>query len=235
MAQTFNEWLQSRLNVHGANLRVDGMIGGETQKALRVFQGSKMLKITGTASAATVTALRRDAAGKDSGPAKVVVLPPWHAELLRRKGLHEVRDYSALAKWLKLDGRTLGDPRKLPWCGDAIDTVIGLALPGEPRLANPYLARNWMKFGKSTRPRLGAIMVFWRGSLTGTSGHVALYVSEDATHYTVLGGNQANAITLTRIAKSRFLGARWPSTFDLDTEAVTEAANQATPISHNEA
>ena len=43
------------------------------------------------------------------------------------------------------------------------------------------------------------------------SGHVALYWAEDEDHYHILGGNQSDAVSITKIAKSRFLGARWPA------------------------
>lgn len=160
-------------------------------------------------------------------------VPPWLAELRRRKGLHEVYHKKSLWDWLKSDGKTLGDPSKLPWCGDAIETCIHLTLKDEPRIANPYLARNWLKFGIPCSPRLGAVMVFWRGSRNVTSGHVALYEGEDANYYHVIGGNQSDSITVTRIAKSRFLGARWPKTYPLTGSAVAKDA--VGKVSTNEA
>ena len=38
-------------------------------------------------------------------------------------------------------------------------------------------------------------------------------MGQDDTHFFVLGGNQSDAVTFARIAKSRLLGARWPATF----------------------
>lgn len=233
MTDTFTRWLQSRLSIHGFACDADGMFGAETRRQVVTFQKTKGLKQTGTATPETVEALRLTRTGADSGPAGVSARPLWLAELERRKGLQEVRDYSILSKWLRSDGKTLGDPRVLPWCGDAIQTPIALTLPNEPQVANPYLARNWLKFGKDTKPRLGAVMVFWRGSRSGTSGHVALYVGEDATAYHVLGGNQSNAIGVTRIAKDRLLGARWPLTDNLSTVAISKIANGG--LSTNEA
>lgn len=55
-------------------------------------------------------------------------------------------------------------------------------------------------------------MVFWRGKKSGWSGHVGFYVSEDSGTYHILGGNQSNAVTITKVRKGRFLGARWPKT-----------------------
>jgi len=234
MSADFTRWVQARLIAHGLTVDADGLFGSETRTALETFQRLKGLTTTGTATVKTVTALRIDPeTGRDAGPAKAEMVPLWLGELQRRKGLHEVRDHSLLSRWLGSDGRTLGDPRKLPWCGDAIQTAIALTLPHEPQLANPYLARNWLNFGKRTEPRTGAVMVFWRGSRKGTSGHVALYLGEDKDAFHVLGANQSNAITETRIARDRLLGARWPLTDSTQTFAVNRAANDK--LSTNEA
>ena len=63
--------------------------------------------------------------------------------------------------WLKRGGRSLGDPSKSPWCGDFVETCIRRRLPDEPlpseplpgalRLS-PYGARNWLLFGRETKP-----------------------------------------------------------------------------------
>ena len=88
-----------------------------------------------------------------------------------------------------------------------------MALPDEPLLValgtNPYWARNWLLFGQQTKPVTGAVLIFERGS----GGHVGFAVGQDDTHFFVLGGNQSDAVTIARIAKSRLLGARWPSTY----------------------
>ncbi|MCB2138206.1 MAG: TIGR02594 family protein [Rhodobacteraceae bacterium] len=138
---------------------------------------------------------------------------PWITEAKTALGRHEVRDRSWLMDWLKRDGRSLGDPSKNPWCGDFVETCIRIALPDEPLLgalgSNPYWARNWMLFGQPVRPVIGAVLVFERGS----GGHVGFAIGQDDTHFHVLGGNQSDAVTIARIAKSRLLGARWPTTW----------------------
>lgn len=58
------------------------------------------------------------------------------------------------------------------------------------------------------QPVPGAVLVFERGS----GGHVGFAIGQDDTHFHVLGGNQSDAVTVARIAKSRLLGARWPAT-----------------------
>ena len=139
-------------------------------------------------------------------------LLPWITEAKSALGRHEARDRSWLMDWLKRDGRSLGDPSKNPWCGDFVETCIRVALPDEPLLGalgtNPYRARNWLLFGQEVKPTLGAVLVFSRGS----GGHVGFAMGQDDRHFYVHGGNQSNAVTIARIAKSRLLGARWPAT-----------------------
>lgn len=55
----FAQWLQSRLTAHGFPCGlIDGIIGEITSTALRAFQAARGIAVTGTATPATVTALR---------------------------------------------------------------------------------------------------------------------------------------------------------------------------------
>lgn len=143
-------------------------------------------------------------------PAKADATPPWIKELMKVDGLHEVKDFEKLSKWLRSDGKTLGNPTKLPWCGDAVDTAMHLALPDEPRPGdlgkNPYWALNWTYFGKPCRPCLWAVGVFKRDG----GGHVGFLMAQTDTHYLVFGGNQGNRVCLTWIKKDQLVEARWP-------------------------
>jgi uncharacterized protein (TIGR02594 family) len=78
---------------------------------------------------------------------------------------------------------------------------------GRPVVDKPLWALNWNNFGvRVTNPMLGDVLTFTRNG----GGHVGLYVGEDATAYHVLGGNQGNQVSVTRIAKSRLSQARRP-------------------------
>jgi uncharacterized protein (TIGR02594 family) len=172
---------------------IDGLWGLRTARAMK----------------ALLAANGRAAAVAPPGPL------PWITEAKSALGRHEARDRSWLMDWLKRDGRTVGDPSKNPWCGDFVETCIRVALPDEPLLGalgtNPYWARNWLMFGQEVKPTPGAVLVFSRGS----GGHVGFAMGQDDTHFYVLGGNQSDAVTIARIAKSRLLGARWPATVPL--------------------
>lgn len=94
-----------------------------------------------------------------------------------------------------------------PWCGLFAAIVAkraGKALPSQP-----LWARSWVNFGKdgNAKPQLGDVLVFRRGEV---SGHVGLYIGEDYGAFHVLGGNQSNGVTITRIAKDRCIAVRRP-------------------------
>lgn len=190
---------------------LDGSPGRLTTAAIGAFQAAERLDVKwpGTLGPKTLEALF-GVSDRHPPPLQTAVAMPWIDLALRKKGLHEGRNHSEVSAFLKSDGHTLGDPRRLPWCGDFVETCIAVALPAEPLPTNPYLARNWLGFGEAIQPTFGAVAVFWRGSKSGTSGHVGFLAGESGASYYVLGGNQSNAVSIAPVAKSRLLGARWP-------------------------
>ena len=213
----------------------------DTREAVRQIQrgleqlGHSPGTIDGTWGRRTARAVK-DLLAAHGRPAAVAPLGPlpWIAEARSALGRHEARDRTWLMDWLKRDGRSLGDPSKNPWCGDLVETCIRVGLPDEPLLGalgvNPYWARNWLLFGRETRPVVGAVLVFKRGS----GGHVGFAVGQDDTHFFVLGGNQSDAVTIGRVAKSRLLGARWPQTYPLRPEPLPTMAVGETLTTTNE-
>lgn len=93
----------------------------------------------------------------------------------------------------------------VPWCGLWLAVIAHRA--GKPVNPNALWARSWLNWGERAPddPQLGDVLVFRRGA---TSGHVGLYVGEDSGAFHVLGGNQGDAVSIVRIARSRLLGAR---------------------------
>ena len=90
------------------------------------------------------------------------------------------------------------------WCGLWMAYVAKQADWDDPY--NPLWARNWLNFGTPQQiAKLGDVLVFERGP---NSGHVGLYVGEDATAYHVLGGNQSDRVMIKRVARNRLLGIR---------------------------
>lgn len=93
----------------------------------------------------------------------------------------------------------------VPWCGLFAAVVAqraGKAIPN-----GPLWALNWGHFGHDVpAAMLGDVLVFKRPG----GGHVGLYVGEDAEAYHVLAGNQGDAVSISRIAKSRCVAIRRP-------------------------
>lgn len=96
----------------------------------------------------------------------------------------------------------------IPWCGLWMAIVMHRADWPDHIPTTPLWARAWATIGQAAdRPSLSDILVFSR---PGGGGHVGVYVGEDADAYHVLGGNQSDAVTITRIARSRLIAARRP-------------------------
>lgn len=95
------------------------------------------------------------------------------------------------------------------WCGLAMAYVAGQAGWDNAPRGNALLARNWQAWGTAADvPMLGDVLVFWRGSRTGFQGHVGVYVGEDSTAFHVIGGNQGDKVSITRLQRDRLLQAR---------------------------
>lgn len=209
--------VQTKLKAEGyAPGPIDGINGAMTKAAIAAYQHDRGLEVQwpGTLGPKTISRLL-GGEGKaiEEAVNSNVVARPWYTLALSKKGLHE--DGAAIPAFLRSDGKTVGDPSELPWCGDFVQTCLALTLPHEPMPANPYLARNWLKFGVECEPQLGAVLVYWRGSKDGISGHVAFCAGESAKAFYNLGGNQSDRVTIAPLDKGRLLGARWPKTVPL--------------------
>lgn len=188
--------------------KLDGFYGPQTKAAVMAFQRENNLEVDGVVGPRTWQQLF-----PDRKPSKAIIdNPPWIMEALKVRGLNEVINKQELIEWLRSDGSTIGDPQKFPWCGDYVQTSLELGVPNEPLPAviqhNPYWALNWQNYGIEAQPQYGALLVFKRKG----GGHVGFYMAETPTFYLVLGGNQKNTVSITKVAKKRCVAVRWPST-----------------------
>lgn len=182
---------------------IDGIWGRRSTAACRAFQTAKALPVTGIPDAATVALL---VGGTDTPPLV------WLQEARALLGLKETTGAGSTKAILDM-ATGLGIPYEndeIPWCGLFVAHCIGATLPMEILPRTPLLARAWAKFGDPVTPRLGAVLVFWRGSVDGYTGHVCFYEGETDTHYLVIGGNQSDKVCSSLIPKGRLLAARWP-------------------------
>ena len=79
------------------------------------------------------------------------------------------------------------------------------------RSTRSLMARSYLAWGVTLdTPRMGAVAIFSRGS-DPTLGHVGFWLGEADGDVVVLGGNQGDAVTVSRYPKSRLLALRWPA------------------------
>lgn len=136
--------------------------------------------------------------------------PRMLVEALKLYGTKEMpgnADSPEILAWAKETGLNRAySSDAVAWCGLFMAVVAKRADKEFPK--DPLWARNWVKFGEAAdTPMLGDVLVFTRDG----GGHVGIYVGEDDTTWHVLGGNQTDAVTITRLKKNRLLAARRPS------------------------
>ena len=170
--------------------------------------------------------------------------PKWLTVARKKLGTREApgrANNPTILGWAKRLGlKILGityNADSVPWCGLFVASVldeagVDLLSEGRNRMKIGVRASAWGTWGARLRPeRLapGAILVFTRQG----GGHVGFYVGEDDTAYHVLGGNQSDNVTITRIAKTRLTGARWPVGYPVNGSRVYLSRNGS--LSRNEA
>lgn len=107
-----------------------------------------------------------------------------------------------------------------PWCGGFVGHVLAKAGLAHHIPKSFAMARSWLRVGtKLNKPAYGSIVVFWRGSPKGASGHVGIVVGKDRHgNLMVLGGNQGDSVNIKPFGKNRVLGYRWCGTQALPAE-----------------
>lgn len=143
----------------------------------------------------------------------------WFETAKSLLGTNEVpgpADNPRIISWAKNIGGFIGKfyvDDSIPWCGLFVAHCLNqnkIAI-GQESLG----ALSWASWGVPiSKGSPGAIMVFVRPG----GGHVGFYVSEDKEAYHILGGNQSNSVTITRVAKSRLKAIRWPKNIPLPTK-----------------
>ena len=100
------------------------------------------------------------------------------------------------------------------WCAAYVGGVLEESGIRSTRSAS---ARSYLKWGKPLdKPAVGCVVIFWRGSRDGWSGHVGFVVGKDRlSRLMVLGGNQGDEVNVRAFPLERVLGYRWPDGMQL--------------------
>lgn len=217
---------------------IDGIRGRKTIKAIKEFQAKNNLVVDGLVGPKTSAILFNNYDLVKSKEFDIPVTIPWVDTAYRLIGTREKPgkgSNEAILGWAKDIKIISYDNDDIPWCGLFVAHCVGSQLPEEVLPNNPLGAKNWKIFGDKVSPRFGAIMVFWRDNPESGKGHVGFYWAEDDEAYHILGGNQSNSVSVTRIAKSRLITARWPHTgLSVDSQ-IRIAASNGKLLSVNEA
>ncbi|WP_332657382.1 TIGR02594 family protein [Brevundimonas sp.] len=168
--------------------------------------------------------------------------PAWLKLARAQVGTREIvgpKHSPVIMAWIQeIGAKALGvkvNDDETPWCGTFMAWLMKRCGLSTPAIA--VRAASWGRAGSWGRellgPRLGCVLVFTRAG----GGHVGLYLGEDATHFHVLGGNQSNSVSVTRIAKNRLAvgGMRWPKGPDLPPAQIIRLKPSGAPITTNEA
>lgn len=217
---------------------IDGIPGRKTMKAIKAFQSANRLLPDGILGPKTKAIIFNNQELPIQEDFDIPLTMPWMDMAYSLIGTREKPGHGsneAIIGWAEdLDITSYNDD-DIPWCGLFVAHCVGSQLVDEDLPANPLGARKWSQFGRETMPCLGSIMVFWRGNRDGWKGHVGFYWAEDDNAYHILGGNQSNSVTITRVSKNRLLTARWPDTALSENQHIRTAAVNGKLLSINEA
>ena len=165
--------------------------------------------------------------------------PAWllaaRAKLGTREAAGPANNGTILGWAKKLGAKALGmiyNADSVPWCGLFVAACVDEAGLTPPAI--PLRAKSWATWGSSLRTDRvapGAVLVFQRSG----GGHVGFYIGEDDRAYHVLGGNQDDCVSITRIAKDRCIAIRWPASQPVNGKPVHMKAIAGVPLSRNEA
>lgn len=156
----------------------------------------------------------------------------WYDKALEFVGQREIKGVKhnplILKMWAAIRAPFTDD--ETPWCAAFVGScleAVGIKSTRSPR------ARSYETWGVPMREgAIGAVLVFSRG--TG-AGHVGFYAGEDNTAYHVLGGNQGDAVNISRLPKSRLVAIRWPLMEPYPTSGKKVVLGKKLPTSKDEA
>ena len=123
-------------------------------------------------------------------------------------GLKEIQDRNIISQLMDVD------PVTTEWCAAFVNMVLKQNYyPTSNEVSNyPLMARSFLEWGNPVnKPKQGDVVIFTRGN-SNWQGHVGFYVSTKVVngkkHYSVLGGNQDDAVSIKQYPISDLLGIR---------------------------
>ncbi len=137
--------------------------------------------------------------------------PPWMAYAWSELGVRETAGAGSnprIEAYIRRAGHPAAANDATAWCAAFVGACLdaaGLVPTGS------LLARSYLNWGVATEaPALGVIVVLTRGS-DPAQGHVGFLIGMTASEVILLGGNQADAVSVAAFDRRRILGFRLPS------------------------
>lgn len=137
------------------------------------------------------------------------IYPIWLLAALSCLGTKEKArgDSGAIQMFFRLVGSDVRSD-SVAWCAAFVGACferVGI------RSTRSLMAKSYLSFGKHiSEPRVGAVAVFNR-TKDPAFGHVAFVLRWTDSSVYILGGNQTDAVTIERRARSSVVEYRWPS------------------------
>jgi uncharacterized protein (TIGR02594 family) len=238
MPSNVYDWkaIEQRLRDRGFDPgRIDGVRDARTNAAIIAFKRSVGLRPRDYYGPITHAALME---GKPVPGPETIEEPCWLRRARQEIGVQEIpgarHNARILGYWqlVKLGFTT----DEVAWCAGFVGAMIeacGL------RSTRSGMARSYSQspfFRRIDKPVPGCIVVFWRGSRTGSLGHVGFFTGFDQfRNIMVLGGNQSNAVNIKPFDDDRLLGYYWPVGVPLPGEAPVVIVESDGVVSTNEA
>ncbi len=201
--------LQRSLIGHGFNPgSVDGIWGPITEAAIIDFKRSVGLRPRPYVGPITWGALVE---GRPRMRKVSAYESTWLLNARSYIGLREYKGSSHNKKilaWWKLIKTSFEDD-ETPWCAGFVGGTleeVGI------RSTRSAMARSYDKWGSElSKPAVGCVVTFWRGSKSSWKGHVAYVVGKDQNgRLMCLGGNQGDEVNIKAFSSGRVVGYRWP-------------------------
>jgi uncharacterized protein (TIGR02594 family) len=213
--------------------KLDGEMGPKTEAAIVAFKKSLGFNPRPYFGPLTRAALFEDRPNPEGDTTE----PVWIRRARQEIGVTEIAGYRHNPKilWYWMMSKLGFTDDETPWCAGFVGAMLedcGI-LSTRSGMARSY-SQNWGR--KLDKPIKGAIVVFWRGSRSGTSGHVAFVTGVDQHgNIMCLGGNQSDQVNIKPFDTDRVIGYYWPNGVPLTGETKIDVIESDGKTSTNEA
>jgi uncharacterized protein (TIGR02594 family) len=136
------------------------------------------------------------------------VAPVWMNVAVRELGIAEIPGAKHSERILAYHAATTLGAKddETPWCSSFVNWCMAASGIEGTRSA---AARSWLSWGRpATEEDWGAVVILTRGG--SWQGHVGFLVGIAGSQVLVLGGNQANRVSVAPYPQAKLLDLRWP-------------------------